>query len=114
MQHGNDERSAAKHRVAKQPGCGQPCLAKPGLQTCVTRKRHLRILDGEIAQVDRIADGQETDHHDPLDLQCRQAKRMFFHGADLWLAWGAAVLTFASLCGNPFASIGTEAETSNY
>ena len=54
-------------------------LAQHGLQAGVAGQRHGRELDGEIAQIERVADGHETDHQQKLDLIGRQPERSFFH-----------------------------------
>ena len=42
--------------------------AQPGLQAALAGERHRRVLDGEIAQIERLADRQEADDQQPVGL----------------------------------------------
>ena len=64
-------------------GRQDPGLAQHGLQAGIAGQRHGRELDREIAQIERIADGEEADDQQPLHLIGRQPKRSFFHRANM-------------------------------
>ena len=58
-------------------------LAQHGLQAGIAGQRHRRELDREIAQIERVADGDEADDQQPLHLIGRQPERSFFHAANM-------------------------------
>ena len=68
-------------------GRQRAALAEHGLQAGIAGQRHGRELDREIAQIERVADGQEADDQQPLHLIRRQPERIFFHAANMvWIA----------------------------
>ena len=83
MQRRDDQRDDAEHRILEQRGRQHPRLAEHGVQPGVAGQRHGRKLDREIAQIKRVADGQETDDQQELHLVGRQAERDLFHRANM-------------------------------
>ena len=83
VQGGDDERDRAEYRIAEQRGCQHPRLAQHGRQAGIAGQRHWGKLDREIAQIERIADGDEADHQQELHLIGRQPKRVLFHRGNM-------------------------------
>ena len=75
----DDQRDDAEHRILEQIGGKRARLAQHGLQAGVAGQRHGRELDREIAQIKRVADGDEADHQQELHLIGREPERGFFH-----------------------------------
>ncbi len=83
MKGRDDDRDHAEHRIAKQVGREQAGLAQHGLQAGIACQRHRRELDREVAQIKRVADGDEADDQQPLHLVGRQPKRSLFHAPNM-------------------------------
>ena len=83
MQRRDDKCDAAEHRVLEQIGCNRAALAQQGLQAGITGKRNLGKLDGKIAQVKRIADGNKADDQQKLHLIGCQPERFLLHAANM-------------------------------
>ena len=75
------KRDDAEHRILEQVGRKRAHLAQHGLQAGVAGQRHGREFDGEVAQIERVADGDEADHQQKLHLIGRQPERSFFHSS---------------------------------
>ena len=69
--------------LLEQIGRKRAHLAEHGLQAGIAGQRHGRELDGEIAQIERVADGEEADDQQPLHLIRRQPERGLFHAANM-------------------------------
>ena len=61
----------------------QSMVCRPASQASDT----VRKLDREIAQIERIADGDETDDQKQLHLIGREPKRAFLSCAAIWSGW---------------------------
>ena len=61
----------------------QPRLAEQGLQAGVAGERDGREFDREIAQIKRVADGEEADDQQELHLIGREPEGVFFHRANM-------------------------------
>ncbi len=87
MKRRDDERHDAEHRIAKQRRHQDTGLAQHGLQAGVACQRDGGELDRHIAQIERVADGDEADDQQPLHLVRRQPKRRFFHWSIFRAKW---------------------------
>ena len=68
VERGRGQRADTEHRVAEQEGHDLARPAQPGLQAGITGERHARLLDHQVAQVERIAERQETDDQQDVGL----------------------------------------------
>ncbi len=80
LQRRNDERGDAEHRILEQIGHHQPALAQGALQAGVAGERRRGEFDGQITQIDGVADGQEADDEKPLHLTGGELERIFSCG----------------------------------
>ena len=83
MQHRDHQSDDAEHRILEQIGRKRSHLADHGLQAGVAGERYRRELDREIAQIERIADGDEADDQQELDLVRREPEGDFFHARNM-------------------------------
>ena len=97
MQRRDDQGDDAEHRILEQRGRQRAGPAQQRLQAGVAGEGSSRELDGEIAQIQRLADGDEADDQEKLDLIGGRAERDFFHRANMVgnIRWGKTKLRSA-------------------